>query len=112
MWLFVKGASAKGAASASYLNSGPEVVKRASTWAGASSAGNTGVPVYSAIQIRPHPGIIITVVIVTLLAFLTASYIVRKYCFPQRRHEELNISEESAPCRQRLDNNDSDEVKE
>ncbi|XP_078059381.1 uncharacterized protein LOC144484886 [Mustelus asterias] len=83
-WFFVKGVSAEEAALAPY--SRPEVVKRAGRRAGASSAVNAGIPVHSAAQIQPHPGIVVTAVIVGLLAFLSASYIVRKYCFPQRKN--------------------------
>ncbi|KAM4650837.1 uncharacterized protein O3C94_013480 [Discoglossus pictus] len=34
-------------------------------------------------QVRLHPGVIAAVVIVALLAFLAAVFIVKKYCFPE-----------------------------
>ncbi|KAM3914378.1 uncharacterized protein RB166_016963 [Leptodactylus fuscus] len=51
-------------------------------------------------QVRVHPGIIVAVVVVALLALLAAIFIIKKYCFPESnityrysvlrsRHEDL-----------------------
>ncbi|XP_077308026.1 uncharacterized protein LOC143927673 isoform X2 [Lithobates pipiens] len=49
-------------------------------------------------QARVHPGIIIAVVVVALLALLAAIFIVKKYCFPESnatyRYSELRTQQE------------------
>ncbi|XP_058844539.1 uncharacterized protein LOC117413981 isoform X2 [Acipenser ruthenus] len=62
-------------------------------------------------QGRLHPGLIVAVVIVAFIAVLAAAFIIRKYCFPQRRNEEWSIADEldNNTASRRLYNDDSDE---
>ncbi|KAI4902105.1 hypothetical protein NFI96_013184 [Prochilodus magdalenae] len=63
-------------------------------------------------EVRLHPGVVVSVVIVTVAAIAAAAFIIRKYCFPQSdatyRYSVLRQMEEHSAASREEDDSDED----